>query len=187
MIEASRPTDKEQARSTQPTKSLRQKRDSEKAAYTADTPRSHLSTSVSQRTLRVIVLSRTIPLVEKERRANLRIINRIRHKIILQISIIETSSRAVREKVVDNSETLAVRALFANRKASFLRSAVFDVAAAGVAAVVALDAADRGREGERWRGGGYGAGGVVEVVGAAGCGEGRVVVGGEVVFGWVCV
>jgi len=89
----------------------------------------------------------------------------------------------VRDEIVDDGVRFAVRARLANRRAAFLRGAGLDVSAARVAEIVALHAADRRGEGEGWRGGGDGAGGVVEVVGAAGRGEGGVVVGGEVVVG----
>jgi hypothetical protein len=134
---------------------------------------------------RVVILPGAVSLVEVERRALLRVVNRVRDKVIDQIRVEEAAVRAVGDKVIDNSEPSAIRARLASRQARFLIAASFDGARVRVAAVVALHAADGSGEGERRRGRCDGAAGVVEVVWAAGCGECAVVVSGDV--GWCCV
>lgn len=176
---ATRPAGEEQPDSTQeihpPGRSLWE------TASVPNTKRSSLRTRIPQRTRRIIWLRRAIPLEENKRRAHLRIVNRIRDEIVHQVGIVETPAAAVRHEIVYHRVRGAVRARLAPGRALLLRAAGFNVSAARVAAVVALHTADWRREGERRRGGGYGAAGVVEVVRAAGRGEGAVVVGGEVV------
>jgi hypothetical protein len=126
---------------------------------------------ISLSTRRIVILGRAISLIEVKRRAHFRVINRIRDKVVNQVRVKEASRLAVANKIIDNSEASAIRARIASRQASLLIAASFDVARAWVAAVVAFHAADRAGQWEGRRGGCDGAAGVVEVIGAAGCGE----------------
>jgi hypothetical protein len=82
-----------------------------------------LCARVSQSTRRVVVLRRAVPLVKVERRAFLRVVDRVCDKIVDQVGVKEAARLAAGNKVVDDSVRLAIRARLATCRAQLLRGA----------------------------------------------------------------
>jgi len=82
-----------------------------------------LRARVSQSTRRVVVLRGAVSLVEVERRALLRIVNRVGDKVVDQVGVEEASSLAASNKVADYGVRLAIRACLTTCRAQLLRGA----------------------------------------------------------------